>query len=104
MKNQFYVVDTTLPKPQAFVSLGSPNEVVKHLEGTVQRRFGKTRKQWMQDWIDLGNGYDDDNGVSFVTSLSEYFNVGMIHGDGRQMKCNIFESLRNSKYRNETGD
>jgi len=101
---QFYVVDTTLPKAQSFVAFNDPTALVKHLEGTVQRQFGRNRTRWMQDYSDLGNPGDDDNGISFVSSLGEYFNIGIIHSDGRQMKCNIFESIRNSKYRTETGD
>ena len=100
---KFYIVDTTLPKQQSMVLFDSPNAVVKHLEGTVQRYIGRNRKRWMQDYYELNGVADDDNGVSFVSSLGEYFNIGVIH-DGRQMKCNIFESIRNSQYRRETGD
>lgn len=102
MKKSFYVSDPTFSKD--LLLFETPSQVVKHLEGTVRRRFGKTRQQWMQDWIDLGNGYDDDQGITFVSSLSDYFNVGVIHSDGRQIKCNIFESVRNSQFQNETGN
>lgn len=101
---QFYIVDTTLPQHQQFVQYSTSGEIIKHLEGTVWRYTGRNRQQWMQDYNDLNNIADDAAGISFVSSLTEYFNIGMIHSDGRQIKCNIFESMRNSKYRNETGD
>jgi len=104
MNKQFYIVDTTLPVNQSFVKFSTIDELIKHLEGTIQRYIGKNRQQWMQDWQQLGNGDDDKMGVTFVSSLSEYFNIGAIHSDGRQIKCNIFESARNNKYRDECGD
>jgi hypothetical protein len=77
---------------------------VKHLEGTVQRRFNLTRKQYMQNLIDLGYGYDDDNGITFTQSLAEYFNVGVISKDNRLIKTNIHEASRNLKYLEQYGN
>ena len=58
--NKFYIEDTTQRKePFIFESIQG---LVKHLEGTVQRKFGKTRANYMQNLIDLGHGYDDREG------------------------------------------
>jgi len=98
---KFYIVDTTQSNTP-FV-YGSISELVRHLEGTVQRRFNLTRSQYMQNLIDLGYGYDDDNGACFTTSLSEYFNIGVIR-DGHQLKTNIHEAANHNKYRAEYGN
>ncbi len=74
-----------------------------NLEGTVQRKFRQTRKQYMQNLIDLGHGYDDPQGKVFTQSLSEHFNIGIVNGNSLK-KCNIHEVSQYSKYRNEMGD
>lgn len=99
--NKYYIVDTTLNNnPIVFNSI---NELVKHLEGTVQRKFRQTRKQYMQNLIDLGFGYDDDAGKVFTQSLSEHFNIGVMNGTSFK-KCNVHEVNHYSKYRTEMGD
>lgn len=99
---KYYITDTTTQ--QGTHLFNSTLEVVRHLEGTVRRKFNLTRQQYMQNLIDLGYGYDDDSGVTFVSSLAEHFNIGVIHSDGRYMRTNIFDADRNTKYRTETGD
>ena len=99
---KYYSTDTT--SPQGTHVYNTTLDVVRHLEGTVKRKFNLTRQQYMQNLIDLGYGYDDDNGVTFVSSLSEHFNIGVVHSDGRYMRTNIFEASRNDKYRSECGD
>jgi hypothetical protein len=97
----YYIIDTTLGnKPLIFENV---TQVVKHLEGTVQRKFRQTRKQYMQNLIDLGYGYDDPQGKVFTQSLSEHFNIGVVNGNSLK-KCNIHEVSQYSKYRNEMGD
>jgi len=99
---RYYIIDTTLSNQnQAFNTV---QEVVQHLEGTVQRKFKLTRKQYMQNLIDLGYGYDDDGGLTFTASLSEYFNIGVIQDGGRYVRTNIHETDRNGRYRTEQGD
>ena len=98
---KYYLVDTTQSSsPRTFESLQS---LVKHLEGTVQRKFKLTRAQYMDNLIGLGYGYDDAEGSTFTSSLSEYFNIGVVK-EGRLVRTNVHESTYNSKYRGQHGD
>lgn len=98
---KYYIVDTTIgTKPVIFEKI---EQLILHLEGTVQRKFRQTRKQYMQNLIDLGHGYDDPQGKVFTQSLGEYFNIGMMNGNSFK-KCNVHEVNQYSKYRNEMGD
>ncbi|MFN9955513.1 MAG: hypothetical protein ACK55I_20640, partial [bacterium] len=73
--NKFYIVDTTQRKePFIFESVQG---LVKHLEGTVQRKFGQSRSNYMQNLIDLGHGYDDREGRTFTESMRTIFNIGI---------------------------
>lgn len=98
---KFYIVDTTLGKTPVYYN--TLNEVVKHLEGTVQRKFKQTRRSYMQNLIDLGYGADDSNGKTFVESLAKYFDIGVVK-QLRHVKCNIHEVAQYSNYRKEMGD
>ncbi len=99
--NKFYIVDTTLNnKPFLYETV---SQVVKHLEDSVQRKFRQTRKQYMQNLIDLGYGYDDESGKVFTQSLSEYFNIGVVNQNNYK-RCNIHEVDQYAKYRTEMGD
>lgn len=98
---KFYIVDTTLGKTPVYYD--TLNEVVKHLEGTVQRKFRQTRRNYMQNLVDLGHGVDDPNGRTFVESLARYFDIGVVK-QLRHVKCNIHEVTQYSGYRKEMGD
>jgi hypothetical protein len=99
---RYYIIDNTIRK-EPFI-YNSVNEIVKHLETAVQRKFRQTRRQYMQNLIDLGYGYDDVQGKVFTQSLSEYFNIGTVRKDGSLVKGNIHEVDQYSKYRTEMGD
>lgn len=98
---KFYIVDTTLSKTPVYYS--TLNEVIKHLEGTVQRKFRQSRFSYMQNLVDLGYGADDSTGKTFVESLSRHFEIGVVK-QLRHVKCNIHEVTQYSKYRTEMGD
>jgi hypothetical protein len=88
---KFYVVDTTIAPPQEkwFNSYG---QIVQYLEQMSVREFGQTRKQRMYLLEECGHGPDDSNSVTFVRSMSEKFNVGVLR-DGlnpnQKMRCDI---------------
>ena len=98
---KYYIIDTTVTdKNKTFNSI---EEVVKYLEGTVLRKFSLSRADYMQNLIDLGYGYDDQKGATFVQSLSEYFNIGVLR-NGAPMRTNIHEATYHNKFRKEFGD
>lgn len=99
--NKFYIVDSTLNNKVYLYD--NVAQIVKHLEGSVQRKFRQTRQQYMQNLIDLGYGYDDREGKVFTQSLSEHFNIGVVNQNNYK-KCNIHEVSQYSKYRTEMGD
>lgn len=99
---KYYILDSTLPsrEPTTFNTIP---EIVRHLEGTVQRKFRKTRSGYMNDLVSIGHPYDDSAGQSFTEALSEVFNIGVVRHD-RLVKCNIHEAAKNNKNKVETGD
>jgi hypothetical protein len=98
---KYYIKDTTLGKDALFFN--NLTEVVKHLEGTVQRKFRQTRKQYMQNLIDLGHGYDDSDGKNFTEALSKVVEIGLQKPHGL-VRCNVHEATNHSRYRTESGD
>ncbi len=68
--NKFYIVDTTQRK-EPFI-FENTQGLVKHLEGTVQRKFGQTRANYMQNLIDMGHGYDVPNNNNYNCSILTY--------------------------------
>lgn len=97
---KYYIVDTTQSNtPIVFENLKS---LVKHLEGTVIRKFNLTRKDYMDNLISLGYGYDDSDGSTFTSSLSEHFNIGIIR-NGRPLRTNVHEATHHSKFREQHG-
>jgi hypothetical protein len=98
---KFYIRDTTLGNtPVYYSTLG---EVIKHLEGTIQRKFRKSRRDYMQNLTELGHGYDDSTGKNFVDSLYQHFDIGVVK-QLRHVRCNIHEISQYSGYRTEMGD
>lgn len=101
MNNKYYITDKLLGnKPVTFDSV---NEVVSVLEQIVQRKMKLTRKQYMQNLIDLGYGADDPAGRTFTESMAEHVEIGVIKNN-RYVRCNIHEASHYSKYLTEMGD
>ena len=88
---QFYIVDTTLNPPQE-KRFDSYRKIVQYLEQLSVRAFGQTRKQRMILLEEIGYGYDDPDSVTFVRSMAEKFNIGVLR-DGlnpnQKMRCDI---------------
>jgi hypothetical protein len=99
---KYYIVDTTMNPPQKWIFDTIP-QTVAYLERLVLRKFKLSRTQYMQNLIDLGYGYDDDDGWTFTQSMSEYFNIGVIK-KGAYVRTNIHEASNHNKYRKEFGD
>ncbi len=98
---KFYLFDTTTGNnPVYFENIPS---LINHLEGTVQRRFRMNRRTYMQHLVDLGHNPDDPTGKTFVESMSQYFNIGVVK-DLRHVKCNVHEVVQYAPYRTEMGD
>lgn len=98
---KYYIVDTTLSKQPTYYN--TVNELVHHLEGTVQRKFRQTRKAYMQNLVDLGHHGDDPTGKTFTESLARAFNMGVVK-QLRHVRCNIHEVSQYAGYRTEMGD
>lgn len=88
---QYYVVDTTLT-PSQEKRFNSYPEIVQYLEQMSVRAFGQTRKARMVLLESLGHGYDDSNAVTFVRSMIEQFNIGVIRdrlNPNERFRCDI---------------
>ena len=72
---KYYILDRQVSnKPAIFNSVP---EVVNTLERVVQYKFNMTRKQYMQNLIDLGYGADDSLGRTFTESMAEQLEIGV---------------------------
>jgi|TARA_R110000868_G_C10538508_1_gene734687 hypothetical protein len=97
---KYYILDTTIGKNPVFFS--ELNEVIKYLEGSCKRTTGLSRKDYMQNRVDLGHPYDESSGRNFIEAMAETINMGLVKNDGL-MRCNICEATHYSKYTNEMG-
>jgi hypothetical protein len=93
MNNRFYIQDPTLKK---YVYFDVIQDVVKHLEGLVQRHRHVSRTQYMQNLIDLGYGYDDPSGATFTRAMSETYDIGILK-DGLHVKTDVHTGVRFDK-------
>lgn len=87
----FYVIDRTLNPPRE-VRFPDYATTVRYLEGMSQRAYGQNRKQRMIMLEEIGHGYDDRDAVTFVRSMAQEFEMGVIRNDAgvqRRMKCDI---------------
>lgn len=84
--NMFYVKDGKLIK-----YLDSVPEVVSFLEKVVVEKTGYSRPTWMQHIIELGHGADDPSGRTFVDSLQQFVEIGVVR-NGRLTRCSIHEA------------
>ena len=100
MSMKYYIIDKQVSnKPAIFNSL---NEVVSTLERVVLYKFKMTRKQYMQNLIDLGHGIDDPLGRTFTESMADHVEIGVIKNNAC-VRCNVHEVAHYSKYINEMG-
>lgn len=98
---KYYILDRQVSKQPAIFN--SVPEVVSTLEKVVQYKFKVTRKQYMQNLIDLGYGVDDNIGRTFTESMAEHVEIGVIKPNGACVRCNIHEAAHHAKYINEMG-
>lgn len=98
---KYFIKDTTANKLVIFENLP---QTVNYLEDLCRKTLRKTRKQFMDEMVSLGHGYDDDQGAYFTQLMSEKFQIGVQKDNGKLVKTNIHEATRNYKFRNELGD
>jgi len=84
----YYVQDPTVGK---YVLFNTVPELVAYLDNLVVRAHKLTRKQYMQNLIELGYGYDDPQGITFTRQMSDQFNIGVIK-NGNYMKTDVHSS------------
>lgn len=97
--SKFYIVDTSAAKggKSPVVMFDTTDGLISYLASVVQRRFGQTRKQYMQSVAELGFGDDDQAGISFFSQMEQYFNMGVIRKDSVPVRCNVFDADKFSK-------
>ena len=90
---KYYIKDSTINRE---VQFNTYTEVVKHLEGTCQRKFGKLRRTYMSEMEGLGYSPDDNEATQFVRLLSEVVEVGVLREHGK-MRTDITNIDRYNK-------
>ena len=104
--SKFYIIDTSITNggKNPVVLFETTAGVISYLSEVVKRRFGQSRKQFMQNVTDLGFGEDDVAGRSFFEQMEQYFNIGVVRGDSQPIKCNIFDADKFSKVKEAHGN
>ncbi len=98
---KYYLVDHKLGKaPFLFDTVP---QLVSKLEELVVRNHGVTRKQYMQNLIDLGYGYDDPQGTIFTNELAKEYHIGVIK-NGSFVRCDVHTATEHSRRKEECGD
>lgn len=88
--SKFYIQDSTIGK---YVTFDSVPDVVRYFDQMIPRAHKMTRKQFMQNLIDLGHGYDDAEGVTITRAMSEQFNIGVVRNNS-YVKTDIHTATR----------
>ena len=78
---QYYVVDTTI-NPKQVVKFDTYPLLLKRLEEMSVRHYRQTRRERMILLEEVGHGDDDRQGVNFVRSMAEQFNMGVSRQEG----------------------
>jgi len=104
--SNYYVVDDTKQKggQSPVIMFKTVEGIVKYLEDMCQRKFGKTRQQYMYNCSELGFGDDDARGQAFCEQLEQYFNMGVIRSDSTPIRCNVFQADNFRKGKAEHGN
>lgn len=84
---QIFITDTTL-RPAKDVIVNGYDQAVKYLETMSQRHFGRSRREQMLLLESIGHGEDDPRSVTFVRSMAEHFQIGVVR-EGRKIHCDI---------------
>lgn len=102
----YYIIDTTVIKggKNPVMLFESVNGVVNHLESMCKRKFGQTRREYMNVCESLGHSADEPTGRAFFEQMEQYFTVGVVRSDSRPIKCNIFEADKYARLRDVHGD
>jgi hypothetical protein len=106
---KYYVKDTTRKannKTPVIIKDSVP-EMVQYLESVCQRQFNQTRFEFMNHCESVGAGSDEPTGQCFTELMSEYVEVGAVKDTPNgpvPIRCNIFETARFNKFKNECGD
>jgi len=82
-----YIRDTTLTPAQEKQFNNYP-QAVKYMEGMSVRAYGQNRRQRMIMLEELGHGADDANAVTFVRTMAQAFEMGVVR-DGAHLPCDI---------------
>ena len=78
---QYYVVDTTV-RPEQIAKFDTYPLLLKRLEEMSVRAYRQTRRERMLMLEEVGHGDDDRQGVNFVRSMAEKFNIGISRQEG----------------------
>ena len=84
---KYYVADSTINPPKVQMFETYP-EIIRYLEQMSQRHFGQNRKERMILLEEVGHGDDDPQGVNFVRSMADTFNMGVVREHNLVM-CDI---------------
>ena len=89
MNGQIYIKDPTIKQ---VVYKNSLPETISYLEEMCQRGLNKSRKQLMNEAVELGHAYDDVGGYEFLRYMQEQVEIGMVK-NGKNVKCDITMNL-----------
>jgi len=83
--NKLYIQDSTIGQ---YVTFNTVPELVAYLNALIPRAFKISRSEYVQNLIDLGHGYDDEQGVMLTRAMADQFNIGIIR-DGNYVRTDV---------------
>lgn len=98
---KYFIEDTTTRRIGTFPTIP---DLIKYMEEVCQRKFGKSRKQWMQDMEDLGHVQNENSAQAFVECMAQEFQIGVVRDNNTKVVCDIFKAIYNSKRKEELGN
>lgn len=94
-------------KTGELITVQSLSEVITCLENYIWVTFNKTRKEFMDDMVSLGYGYDDSNGIYLSQIMNKYLEMGAVYKTGTGLvykEGSVYEFEFAKKHKDETGD
>ena len=98
--NKLYIHDSTIGR---YVTFNTLKELVSYLNDMIPRAFKISRSEYVQNLIDLGHGYDDQNGVMVTRAMADQFNIGVIK-NGTYVRTDVHElsNFQNEEFGSDT--
>lgn len=89
---KYYIHDTTIGNK--YVYFNTVNELVNYFNVLIPRKHKVSKSSYVQHLLELGHGYEDQDGVMLTRALAEQFNIGVVRNNNQHERTDIHEASR----------